>query len=88
MVVAWVITLPAAGVVGALCWALAHGLGASVGTAVVLALLIAAAGFMFWRSRRTAINAHNVNAEWEGGLAPAEPTASVDAAAGTPARVA
>jgi PiT family inorganic phosphate transporter len=88
MVVAWVITLPAAGVVGALCWALAHGLGASVGTAVVLALLIAAAGFMFWRSRRTAINAHNVNAEWEGGLAPAGPAASVDAAAGTPARVA
>lgn len=85
MVVAWVITLPAAGVVGALCWALAHGLGPAAGTAVVLALLIAASGLMFWRSRRTAINARNVNADWTGGLAPTE---SADIITRTPARAA
>ncbi|QDP97017.1 inorganic phosphate transporter [Microlunatus elymi] len=75
MVVAWVITLPAAGLVGALCWLIAHALGPNVGTAIVLALLIAAASFMFVRSRRTAVNPDNVNSEWEGGLAPGEKAA-------------
>jgi PiT family inorganic phosphate transporter len=69
MVIAWVITLPAAGVVGALCWYLANGIGGSLGVAVVFGILVAAASWMFFRSRRTAINATNVNAEWEGGLA-------------------
>jgi inorganic phosphate transporter, PiT family len=69
MVIAWVLTLPAAGLVGALCWFLAHGIGGSLGVAVVFALLVAAAAGMYVRSRRTAINPDNVNAEWEGGLA-------------------
>ena len=69
MVIAWVTTLPAAGVVGALCWFLAHGIGGAAGIAVVFAILLAAATWMFVRSRRTAINPDNVNAEWQGGLA-------------------
>ena len=69
MVIAWVITLPAAGLVGALCWFLADAIGGALGVAVVFVILVAAAAGMYLRSRRTAINPDNVNAEWEGGLA-------------------
>jgi inorganic phosphate transporter, PiT family len=71
MVVAWVLTLPTAGIAGALCWFVANGIGGALGVIVVSAILVASATFMFLRSRRTAINPENVNAEWEGGLAPA-----------------
>ena len=72
MAIAWLITMPAAGLVGAACWYLAHVLGGGVlGVSVVFAILVAAAAGMFIRSRRTAINPDNVNAEWEGGLVPA-----------------
>ncbi|HEY9290864.1 MAG TPA: inorganic phosphate transporter [Microlunatus sp.] len=76
MVAAWVITLPAAGLVGALCWVIANALGPNLGTAVVLALLIVAGAFMFLRSRRTAVNPDNVNSEWRGGLAPEQESIS------------
>jgi PiT family inorganic phosphate transporter len=71
MAVAWVITLPAAGLVGALCWGLAHLIGGAAGVAVVFTLLVAAAAAMVRHSRRHAIDASNVNAEWQGGLEPA-----------------
>jgi PiT family inorganic phosphate transporter len=73
MAIAWVITLPAAAAVGAACWALAHLIGGAAGVAVVFAILIVAAVTMWRHSRRTAITAHNVNEEWQGGLAPAAP---------------
>ncbi len=72
MVVAWLITLPAAATVGALCWFLASVIGGSRGVGLVFLLLIAAAAGMFRRSRKTAVNHHNVNAEWDGGLVPAD----------------
>ena len=70
MVVAWLITLPAAGVVGAICWALAHAVGGAAGTGLVFAILVVSAGLMFRHSRKTKIDHHNVNEEWEGGLTP------------------
>ncbi len=72
MVVAWVITLPAAGLVGALCWFLAHSLGGALGVGAVFLILLAASAAMYRRAQRSAINAKNVNAAWKGGLAPAE----------------
>lgn len=72
MIVAWMITLPAAGLVGAVCWWISHTLGGYLGVGVVFAGLVAAALGMFLRSRRTAINAGNVNADWDGGLIPAD----------------
>ncbi|WP_405486296.1 anion permease [Nocardia sp. NBC_00511] len=71
MVTAWVLTLPLAGLVGALCWAILHGIGGTAGILVVFALLIVAAALIFYRSKRTAVNSHNVNAEWEGEDTPA-----------------
>ena len=85
MVVAWVTTLPAAAVVGALCWYVAHLISGAAGIGVVFAILVAAASWMFIRSRRTAINPDNVNAEWEGGLAVTEQQAPLDQAAKVPA---
>jgi PiT family inorganic phosphate transporter len=72
MVVAWLITLPAAAAVGAVCWAAAHFVGGSFGVALVFVILIAAAALMFRRARHTTINSNNVNAEWDGGLVPAQ----------------
>lgn len=72
MVIAWVTTLPAAAITGALCWFLANAIGGAAGIGVVFAILVAAAAWMFARSRRTAINPDNVNAEWEGRLAVTE----------------
>lgn len=70
MVVAWIPTLPSAGIVGALCWFVANGIGGVLGVIVVFGILVLGAAYMFFRSRRTAITPDNVNAEWEAGLAP------------------
>ncbi len=66
MISAWLTTLPAAGLVGALCWFLAHLIGGAVGVAVVFMILIAASGLMFRRSRHTQITHSNVNDAWQG----------------------
>ncbi|QXQ14460.1 inorganic phosphate transporter [Skermania piniformis] len=81
MAVAWLLTLPLAGIVGAVCWALAHAIGGLAGVLVVFAILIALAGYMYLHSRRTPIDHDNVNDDWDDGLAPASdrkssPTAS------------
>jgi PiT family inorganic phosphate transporter len=72
MAVAWVITLPAAAVVGALCWFLANTIGGSVGVGVVFLILLAASAAIFRHSRKAPISHNNVNEEWDGGLVPAE----------------
>jgi inorganic phosphate transporter, PiT family len=65
MVVAWLITLPAAGLVGAVMWYLGNALGGALGPVVVVLILIALTGYMWVRSRRHPITAANVNDEWE-----------------------
>ncbi len=64
MAIAWVVTLPAAGLMGALCWALAHSIGDWQGIVVVFAILVAAAGWMWTHSRKQAVTADNVTEEW------------------------
>jgi inorganic phosphate transporter, PiT family len=71
MVAAWLITLPAAAVVGALMWWVAHLLGGLGGALVVFALLIATAAVVWLRARRTPVDQHNVNAEWDATAEPA-----------------
>jgi inorganic phosphate transporter, PiT family len=70
MATAWLFTLPAAGVVGALSYWLADVIGGDAGVIVVLVLLVAVAGLIFLRSRKTAVSHENVNAEWTGSVAP------------------
>lgn len=64
MAIAWVVTLPAAGLVGALCWALAHFIGGWQGILVVFAILVAASAWMWLHSRKQAVTADNVTEEW------------------------
>ncbi|MFW0786069.1 inorganic phosphate transporter [Gordonia sp. CPCC 206044] len=65
MVVAWVTTLPAAGLIGAGCYFLAHLMGNVVGSIVIFAVLVAASAYMYWRAQQNKIDSHNVNADWD-----------------------
>ena len=82
MVVAWLITLPMAGLVGAVMWVLAHLLGGLLGAAVVFLVLTVAATWMFLQSRKSPVTHRNVNDDWQGPGGPAVPrdqTAPADA---------
>jgi inorganic phosphate transporter, PiT family len=66
MVVAWVTTIPAAGVVGALMWWIGHALGGgAVGALAITAVLVAFTLVVVRRSRKNPVHAGNVNDEWE-----------------------
>jgi PiT family inorganic phosphate transporter len=76
MATAWLFTLPMAGLVGAGAEALAHVIGGKdgvYGVIVDLVLLIGVATFIYIRSRGSKVDPNNVNDEWTGGVAPAEP---------------
>ena len=73
MATAWIFTLPAAGLVGAGAYALAHAIGGDAGVIVDLIILIAVAGLIYWRSRGNKVDHNNVNDQWSGSDAPAEP---------------
>jgi PiT family inorganic phosphate transporter len=67
MFTAWLVTVPAAGSVGAAC----YGLDRLTGPYVVFAFLIVAAGLLYAWSRLRPINHANVNDAWEGPSDPA-----------------
>ena len=64
MAVAWLLTLPAAGAVGAVCWYLAASIGGSLGVGVVFAILCGASLWMFLHSRKAPVSHANVNDDW------------------------
>jgi PiT family inorganic phosphate transporter len=70
MATAWVFTLPSAALVGAGAYEIAHEIGGDLGAAVLFALLLVLGGGIYLASRRSAVSAKNVNAEWDGGVAP------------------
>ncbi len=74
MVVAWLLTLPAAGIVGAICWTLAYYIGGLAGVLVVFTLLIALATVIYRRSLRDKVSSGNVNAAPDTGLGPGDPS--------------
>jgi inorganic phosphate transporter, PiT family len=73
MATAWIFTLPSAGIVGAAAYFLAHAIGGSAGVIVDLVILAAIAGFIYYRSRGSKVDPNNVNDDWTGSVAPAEP---------------
>ena len=86
MATAWLVTLPAAGIVGAITYWIVHDIGGFVGIIVGFGLLVAVSAAIYLRSRRAPINHKNVNDEWEGSLTagvggPAEKEAATMAAA-------
>ena len=67
MATAWLITLPAAGTVGAITYYLVHSIGGLAGGLIGLALLIITSGLIYLRSRKAPVTHKNVNDEWPGG---------------------
>lgn len=65
MIVAWLITLPSAALVGAVTWAIGNVIGGIGGAAVVFLILVIFSSYMFWHSRKNPVGQHNVNDEWE-----------------------
>ncbi|WP_250037970.1 inorganic phosphate transporter [Paractinoplanes maris] len=72
MAATWLITLPAAAMVGALMWYLGDFVGGVAGAIVIFALLLVAAGGMWLRSRLAPVDHTNVNDEWDEPAAAAE----------------
>ncbi len=65
MVVAWVVTLPAAALVAAGLWGFGELLGGGLPAAVGISLvLVAGSGALYARSRREPVHADNVDAPW------------------------
>ncbi|QHC60284.1 inorganic phosphate transporter [Rathayibacter sp. VKM Ac-2760] len=77
MVIAWVITLPAAALMGAVMWWIGHLVGGAAGGILMTAVLVAVAVFIYVRSRRSSVGAHNVNDEWSDAGSAAKQTAGV-----------
>ncbi|MDR1790938.1 MAG: inorganic phosphate transporter [Propionibacteriaceae bacterium] len=64
MGMAWLITLPLSGAVGAVCWWVSHLIGGLAGGLTVFVLVVLSAGYMFLHSRREVVSHHNVTDEW------------------------
>jgi len=73
MATAWIFTLPSAAIVGAVAEFIAHGIGGTLGVVVDLVILVGVAALIYFRSRKGKVDPNNVNAEWSGGVTPAEP---------------
>ncbi|SOD72195.1 PiT family inorganic phosphate transporter [Jatrophihabitans sp. GAS493] len=73
MAMAWLVTLPASGLVGAASYFVADRLGTPAGVLVMSAVLVAFAAVLYARSRRTSVHPGNVNDEWAGSGGSARP---------------
>jgi PiT family inorganic phosphate transporter len=73
MATAWVFTLPSAALVGAGAYGLADVIGGTIGVVVDLIILVAVSAFIYLRSRGSKVDPSNVNDDWTGSVAPAEP---------------
>jgi phosphate/sulfate permease len=68
MATAWLVTLPLAGLVGAVTYWIVHLIGGYPGAIIGFSLLVAVSAAIYIRSRRVKVDSKNVNAEWEGSL--------------------
>lgn len=76
MVLAWLITLPSAGVAEAAMWGVGRLFGDVVGPLVIFALLVVLSAWMYARSRRAPVDHRNVNDDWEDRTSAAPPAAA------------
>lgn len=70
MAVAWLVTLPAAALVGALSYWLSYGLKSAtdsqlIGDGVIFLILVGLSGYMYWRAQQQKVDHSNVNADWD-----------------------
>ncbi|MEV8322001.1 inorganic phosphate transporter [Kitasatospora sp. NPDC056731] len=77
MVTAWLLTLPASALAGAVAYWAANGIGGTAGVVVIVGALVAASAAFFAASRHPAVTPENVNAVWTGSVTP-EPVKAKD----------
>ena len=70
MAVAWLITLPAAGLMGALSYWLSHGVESLTGSdlagdGLIFVILCALSFYIWWRAQQQKVDSSNVNADWD-----------------------
>jgi PiT family inorganic phosphate transporter len=69
MAVAWLVTLPAAGIVGALAFWLSHGVAGFstplVGDGLIFLILVGLSFYIWWRAQQQKVDHKNVNADWD-----------------------
>lgn len=65
MVVAWLVTLPLAGLVGAITYWLVHLIGGYPGAIIGFTLLWLTSGAIWLQSRKARVDHTNVNADWK-----------------------
>ena len=65
MVGAWLLTVPAAAIVGGTMWIVGHLFGLGPGSVVEFVVLLGVGGYLYLRSRRQSVDAHNVTDAWE-----------------------
>jgi PiT family inorganic phosphate transporter len=75
MAVAWVVTLPSAGLVGAFAFRIQSAIGGNLGVALLALALAGACAGIYIASRKDAVNPNNVNDAWESSSATMPPTA-------------
>jgi PiT family inorganic phosphate transporter len=68
MATAWLVTLPLAGLVGAITYWIVHLIGGYPGAIIGFSLLVAVSAAIYLQSRKVKVDHKNVNAEWEGSL--------------------
>lgn len=88
MAVAWLITLPAAALVGALSYwlsAIIKDVSGSqlAGDGVIFVILLALSGYMWWRAQQQKVDHSNVNADWDESTNSVVPAEVREAAAGS-----
>ena len=82
MAVGWILTLPAAAVVGAITYYIGHAVGGVPGALLIFALLVGMSAFIYLRAQKQKIDAANVNADWDdarGSVVPASEQTPTDA---------
>lgn len=68
MVIAWLVTLPLAGTVGAVTYRIVHGIGGYPGAIIGFSLLVSVSAAIYLQSTKVKVDHNNVNAGWEGSL--------------------
>jgi inorganic phosphate transporter, PiT family len=70
MAIAWLVTLPAAALVGALSFWLSHGVESLTGSdlagdGLIFVILVALSFYIWWRAQQQKVDSSNVNADWD-----------------------
>jgi PiT family inorganic phosphate transporter len=69
MAVAWLVTLPAAALVGAIAFWISHFVAGATtqlaGDGLIFLILVGLSGYMYWRAQQQKVDSTNVNADWD-----------------------